>query len=56
MNKIIDRVLCEYAHLIKNVTARIKHYRIITTDYDKFSINLVGYSLGLLSNMVIYKR
>lgn len=38
-NTDIDWCLYKYRHLVKNVFARLKHYRAIATRYDKLQRN-----------------
>ncbi|CAM3711481.1 IS5 family transposase [Xenorhabdus thuongxuanensis] len=38
-DKQIDKRLYRYRHLVENAVARIKHFRVIVTGYDKLELN-----------------
>jgi transposase len=53
-NADIDWCLYKYRHLVENAFARLKHYRAISTRYDKLARNYAG--TGLLHDVVAYAK
>lgn len=53
-NADIDWCLYKYRHLVENAFTRLKHYRAISTRYDKLARNYAG--TGLLHDVVVYAK